>query len=67
MRFQIENQVLRVNKRKVTDENTFNRDDFGIERNHGSSKNKKNCFGWFAVLSQQTFAGPEDVFKTSSV
>ena len=48
---QIEELVLRVNKSKITGENTFNGNHFGIERNHESGKDKKkNICGTFADL-----------------
>ena len=36
-RFQTEERVLKVNKNKITGENTSNGDHFEIEANHGSS------------------------------
>ena len=45
-RFETE-RVLRVNKGKITGENTFNGDYFGVEGNHESSKMIKFCFGYF--------------------
>ena len=48
LRFQIEERILRVNKSKITAENTFNGDHhFEIEGNHGSSKDKKTLFWVF--------------------
>ena len=47
LRFQTEEQVLRVNKNKIIVENTFNRDEFGIEGKHGSSINEKICLDYF--------------------
>ena len=35
LRFQTAERVLRVNKSKITDENTLNGDHFEIEGNHG--------------------------------
>ena len=40
-------RVLRVNKSKITDENTFNEDLFEIEDNHESSKDEKIDFSYF--------------------
>ena len=49
--FQAEERVIRVNKSKITGGNSFNRDNFDIEGNHGSSKNEKNfVWGIFADL-----------------
>ena len=46
--------MLKVNKSKITGENTFNRDHFEIECNHRSSKDKKNfVLGIFADLWQK--------------
>ena len=42
LRFQTKERDLRVNKSKITGENTFNRDQFEIEGNHRSNKDKKN-------------------------
>ena len=44
LRFQTEEHVLRINKSKISSENTFNRNHFEIEDNHGSSKDKKALF-----------------------
>ena len=59
-RFQIEECVLRVNKSKITGENTFNGDPFQIGDNHGSSKDKKFSFGYFCrfVTSALTLRPP---------
>ena len=49
--FQTEERLLRVNKSKITGENTFNGDHFDIEGNHESSKDKKSfVLGIFADL-----------------
>ena len=54
LRCQTEERVLKVNKSKITGENTFNRDHFEIECNHRSSKDKKNfVLGIFADLWQK--------------
>ena len=45
--FQTEERVLRVNKSKIIGGNSFNGNHFNIEGNHGSSKEKKLCFGYF--------------------
>ena len=41
LRFQTEEQVLRVNKSEITGENAFNGDLFETENNHESSKDAK--------------------------
>ena len=43
-RIQTEEPVLRVNKSKITGENTFHGDHFVIGGNHGSGKDKKVLF-----------------------
>ena len=40
----------RVNKSKITGENTFNVDHFEIEVNHGSSKDEKIFWGIFLQI-----------------
>ena len=47
LRFQTEERVLRVNKSKITDENTFSGDHFEIEGNQGSIKDEKTLFWVF--------------------
>ena len=42
LRFQSEERVLEVNKKKINGENTFNGDSFEIEGSHGSSNDRKN-------------------------
>ena len=44
LRFQTKERILRVNKSKITGENKFIGDQFGVEGNHGSSKNEKVLF-----------------------
>ena len=39
--------ALRLNEIKITNENTFNRDHFGIKGNHKWDISKKPCFGCF--------------------
>ena len=47
----MEERVLKVNKSKITCENTFNGVHFEIKCNHGSSKDKKSfVLGIFADL-----------------
>ena len=55
LRFQIEESVQRINKKKITGKNTFNKNHFGIEGNHGSSKDEKNLFWVFLQISDQCF------------
>ena len=55
LRFQFKEQVLRVNKSKITGENTFNGDHFGVEGNHGSSKGEKILFWVFLQICDQCF------------
>ena len=47
LRFQTEERVRRVNKSKITGQNTFNGDHFEIERNPESSKGKKTFWVFF--------------------
>ena len=47
LRFQTKKRVLRINKSKIIDENTFNRDHFEVKGNHESSKDEKNLFWVF--------------------
>ena len=44
LKFQIEEHVLRVNKSKITGENTFNGDLLHTEGNHRSRKDEKTLF-----------------------
>ena len=46
-RLQTKERVLRVNKSKITGEDTLNEDNFGIKGNQESSKDEKFCFGIF--------------------
>ena len=46
-RFQTKERVLRVNKTKITGENTFNGDYFDIESNHESSEDEITLFWVF--------------------
>ena len=55
MRFQTEEHVLRVNKSKITDENTFNGDHFEIEGKHGLSKDEKTLSWVFLMICGQCF------------
>ena len=55
LRFPTEERVVRVNKGKITRENTFNRDHFEIEGNHESSQNKKTLFCVFLHICYQCF------------
>ena len=55
LRFQPEERVLRVNKSKITGENSFNCDHFEIEGSHGSSKNEKTFFRVFLQICDQCF------------
>ena len=50
-RFQNKERVLRVNKSKITGENTFNGNNFDSEGNHGSSKDEKT----FLMIFDQHF------------
>ena len=52
-RLQIAECILRVNKSKITGENTFNGDHFDIGDNHGSSKNEKILFWVFLQICDQ--------------
>ena len=47
MRFQTEGRVLRVNKSKITGENTFKGDHYETEGNMDQVKTNKFCFGCF--------------------
>ena len=47
LRFQTKELVLRVIKRKITGESTFNADPLGIECNHGLTKYEKTLLGVF--------------------
>ena len=53
LRFQSGERVLRVTKNKITSKNTFNRDYFEIEGNHGSSKDEKTLFWMFLQICDQ--------------
>ena len=55
LRFQTEERVLRVNKSKITGENTFNGNDFEIEGNHESSKDEKTLFWVFLQICYPCF------------
>ena len=55
LRFQTKERILRVNKSKITCENTFNGDHFEIEGNHGSSKDEKLLFWVFLQTCDQCF------------
>ena len=55
LRFQTEECVLRVNKSKITGENTFNGNNFDSEGNHGSSKDEKTLFWVFLMIFDQYF------------
>ena len=54
-RFQTGECILRVNKCRITSENTFNRDHFEIEGNHGTSKDEKSLFWPFLQICDQCF------------
>ena len=53
--FKTEEGVLRVNKSKITRENTFNGGHFDIECNHGSSSYEKTFFWLFLQIWDQCF------------
>ena len=53
--FQTEEQVLKLNKSKITGENTFHRDNFEIEGNQESSKDKENLFWIFFQICDLCF------------
>ena len=55
LRFQTEERVLRLNKSKITGENNFNKDHFGIEDNYGSRKDKKTLFLVFLLVCDKCF------------
>ena len=55
MRFQTKEWVLRVNRIKVAGGNTINGDHFGIEGNHGSSRDEKNFFAVLFQICDQCF------------
>ena len=44
LRFQTKECILRVNKSKITGENTFNGDHFELGGNHESSRHEKILF-----------------------
>ena len=54
-RFQTEERILRVNKTKITDENAFNRNNFGTEGNHKSSNDEKILFWVFLEICDSCF------------
>ena len=54
---QSEERVLRVNKSKITGENTFNGDHFEIQGNHESSKDEKTLFCVFLQICDRCFKG----------
>ena len=56
-KFQSEEHVLRVNKSKITGENTFNGDHFEIQGNHESSKDEKTLFCVFLQICDRCFKG----------
>ena len=49
-KFQTEERVLRLNKSKITSENTFNRYDFDIEGNYESYKDRRTLFWVFLQI-----------------
>ena len=49
-RFQTDECILKVNKSKITSENTFNGYNFDIEGKHESSKGKKTLFWVFLQI-----------------
>ena len=55
LRIQTEERVLRVNKSKITGENTFNGDHFEIEGKHGLSKDEKTLFWVLLQIFDQCF------------
>ena len=54
-RFQTEERVLRVNKSKITGENTFNGDNFEIEDNHESTEDDQTLFWFFLQICDSCF------------
>ena len=54
-RFQTEEFVLTVNKSKITGENTFTGNYFGIEGNHGLGKDEKKLFRVFLQIYHHCF------------
>ena len=54
-KFQTKKGILRLNKIKITVENTFNRDNLGIEGNHEPSKEKKHLFWVFLQICYLCF------------
>ena len=54
-RFQTEEFVLRVNKSKITGENTFNGDHFEIEDNHESTEDEQTLFCFFLQICDPRF------------
>ena len=55
LRFQTEEHILGVNKSKVIGENTFMVNDFDIEGNHDSSKDKETLILVFLQICDQCF------------
>ena len=55
LRFETEERNLRVNKSKISGQNTFNGNHFGDEGNHRSSKNEKFLFLAFLQFCDQCF------------
>ena len=55
LRFETKERLLRVNKSNITGENTFNGNHFGIEGNHGSSKEENVLFYSFLLICDQCF------------
>ena len=54
-RFQTEERVQRVNKSKITDEDTFKGDHFEIEGSHESIKDEKPLFWVFLQICYLCF------------
>ena len=48
-------RVVKVNKSKITGQNTFNRHDFENEGNHESNKDKKTFLGVFLQIYYPCF------------
>ena len=55
LRFQTEERVLRVNRSKITGENTFNGDNFEIEDNHESTEDDQTLFCFFLQICDSCF------------
>ena len=62
-RFQTKEQILWVNKSKITGENTFNGDHFGLKGDHESIKEVKILFG----VIFQGFEHPYILYKYTYV